>query len=252
MRRLTSAGATPAAGGCPAPRRHGAERWPGSKLSCRIRFPTPGHRHDATEPADPARRRSRVPRRLEGLGCTTKPTREQHRGSGRNPGAAGGRRALRPPDAPLEPQDAPLHLRRARRHLHHRPAEDRGPARAGPALRGRGRQPRRHRAVRGHQEAGARLREGDRRGGRPAVRQPPLARWPADQLPDDLAADPPPARPRALRVRGPALAAADARAAVRGGRPGEAPGQPRRRQEHAAAARRDVRRRPQDRGHRRP
>ena len=42
----------------------------------------------------------------------------------RHSGAAGGRRSLRPPDAPLEPEDAPLHPRRARRHLHHRPAQD--------------------------------------------------------------------------------------------------------------------------------
>ena len=38
--------------------------------------------------------------------------------------AAGGRRALRPPDAPLEPEDDALHLHRARRHLHHRPPAD--------------------------------------------------------------------------------------------------------------------------------
>ena len=38
-------------------------------------------------------------------------TKGAHRGSARNQGAAGGRRPLRPPDAPLEPQDAPLHLR---------------------------------------------------------------------------------------------------------------------------------------------
>src|SRR5215210_1504913 len=42
--------------------------------------------------------------------------------------AAGGRRPLRPPDAPLEPQDAPLHIRRARRDPHHRPSEDGAPA----------------------------------------------------------------------------------------------------------------------------
>ena len=58
-------------------------------------------------------------------GQHTKHIREQPRGSGRNQGAAGGRRAFRPPDAPLEPQDAPLHLRRARRDLHHRPHQDR-------------------------------------------------------------------------------------------------------------------------------
>ena len=68
--------------------------------------------------------------------------------------------------------------------------------RAGPA--------RRHRAVRRHQEAGPRRRQGRRRGGRHAVRQPSLARRAADELPDDQPAHPPPARPRALRDRGPA------------------------------------------------
>ena len=71
-------------------------------------------------------------------------------------------------------------------------------------VRRRRRPPRRHRAVRRHQEAGPRRHQGDRRGGRHAVRQPPLARRPADELPDDLAAHQAPARPRALRDRGPA------------------------------------------------
>ena len=61
-----------------------------------------------------------------GLRCHT--TRELRRGSGRHQGAAGGRCALRPPDATLESQDAPLHLRRARRDPHHRPSEDRAAA----------------------------------------------------------------------------------------------------------------------------
>ena len=52
---------------------------------------------------------------------------------GRHQGAAGGRSSLRPPDAALEPEHAPLHLRRARRDPHHRPAADRGAARAGAA-----------------------------------------------------------------------------------------------------------------------
>ena len=83
-----------------------------------------------------------------------------------------------------------------------------------------------------------------------ALRQQPLAGRPADELPDDLAAHQAPARPRALRVRGPAAAAAHPRAPVRPGRPREAAGEPRRGQEHAAGPRRPVRRRPQDRGDR--
>ena len=46
--------------------------------------------------------------------------------------------------------------------------------------------------------------------GRHAVRQPPLARRPADELPDDVRAHQAPARPRALPGRRPARAAADA------------------------------------------
>ena len=103
-------------------------------------------------------------------------SREQTRGPGRHQGAAGGRRALRPPDAPLEPQDAPLHLRRARRHLHHRPAQDRGAADAGPALRRRPRRARRHRPLRGHQEAGPRRRQGGSRA-RPACPTSTTAGW---------------------------------------------------------------------------
>ena len=142
-----------------------------------------------------------------------------------------------------------IHGERAR-HLHHRPAQDAGAARAGAALRDRDRPPRRHGAVRRHQEAGPRRHPRHRDRGRHAVRQPPLARRPADELPDDVGADQAPARPRALRRRGPARAAADARAAVRRGRPLEAAGQPGRRQEHAARPRRDVRHRPEDRGDR--
>ena len=104
--------------------------------------------------------------------------------------------------------------------------------------------------VRRDQEAGPGRDPGDGRRGRHAVRQPPLAGRPADELPDDLAADQAPARPRALRDRGPAAAAADARADGGAGRPREAARQPRWGQEHAARPRRGVRDRPQDRGDR--
>ena len=86
---------------------------------------------------------------------------------------------------------------------------------------------------------------------RHALRQPPLARRAADELPDDQPADQAPARPRALRDGGPAGAAADPRAPVCRGRPGEAAREPRRREEHAAPAGRDLHHRPQDRGDRR-
>ena len=86
---------------------------------------------------DATRGRGPCPARSAGSALTsiaraarTKSPREITRGPGRNQGAAGGRSALRPPDAPLEPQDAPLHPRRERRHLHHRPAQDAGAARS--------------------------------------------------------------------------------------------------------------------------
>ena len=63
-------------------------------------------------------------------------------------------------------------------------------------LRRRRRPPGRHRAVRRHEEAGARLGQGVGRALRHAVRQPALARRPADQLPDDVGADRPPPRAR--------------------------------------------------------
>ena len=81
---------------------------------------------------------------------------------------------------------------------------------AGAAVRDRDRPPRRHGPVRRHQEAGARRHQGDRHRAEHAVRQPPLARRPADELPDDVRAHQAPARPRALPGRRPALAAADA------------------------------------------
>ncbi len=88
----------------------------------------------------------------------------QHHGNTDHEGAAGGRGALRPPDQALEPEDAEVHLRRAQRHLHHRPAEDPQEVPRGLRVRARPRRRRGHRAVRGHQEAGA----GDgARGGHP-------------------------------------------------------------------------------------
>ena len=185
----------------------------GTCLNCSANpFPNPGRPAPSRPSSGPCPATAPGPAHLDPRAAPPQHNQGRHRGSGRHPRAAGGRRALRPPDAPLEPEDAPLHLRRARRHLHHRSAEDRGAAAAGPDVRERDRPPRRHRAVRRHQEAGPRRHQGDRRGGRPAVRQPPLAGRAADQLPDDLAAHPAPARPRALPGRRPAAAAADARA----------------------------------------
>ncbi len=183
-------------------------------------------------------------------GLKYKPTQGSSSGSDRNQGAAGGRRPFRPPDPTMEPQDAPLHLRRARWELHHRPPSDPGsPGGRTPVRLGRV-APRRNRAVRRNQEAGARHDPRERGGRRHALRQPPLARRSADELPDDLAADKAAARPRALRDRGPASAAAHARADGRPGGPREAAREPRWRQEHAAVARRGVRDRPEDRGDR--
>ena len=82
-------------------------------------------------------------------------TERTNRGSRLHEGAAGGRGALRPPDAPLEPEDEALHLRRARRHLHHRPPADAGAAAGGARFRAEHRRARGHHPLRRHEEAGA-------------------------------------------------------------------------------------------------
>ena len=98
------------------------------------------------------------------------------------------RRPLRASDPPLEPEDEAIHLHRAQRHLHHRPAAVADLHRPRVRVRQGDRRPRRHGAVRRHQEAGA---GSDRRAGHPrrhALRQPALARRHAHQLPDRLQA----------------------------------------------------------------
>ena len=159
-------------------------------------------------------------------------------------GIAGGRRPLRPPDPPLEPEDEALHLHRARRHLHHRPAADAGAAPGRTRLRARHRRARRLRALRRHEEAGA--GRGARRGEprRHAVRQPPLARRPADELAHHLRPDPAASRAPLAEDRVAARAAAGEGAHLDGGRAREARGEPRRRRRHAPPARRSVHRRP--------
>ena len=138
------------------------------------------------------------PRRADALAGSREPPRRLQRiqkgspiGRSRSKRAAAGRSPLRPPDAPLASEDAPLHLRRARRHLHHRPAEDRGPAGAGPGVRAGPRLQGRHRPVRRDQEAGQghRSRRSPRTAGM-LVRERALAGRPADQLQHDPQADP--------------------------------------------------------------
>ena len=86
------------------------------------------------------------------------------------------------------PQDEALHHDRAQWHLHHRPSSSRSPTSTAPTSSSRRPSPRWHHPVRRHQEAGpgADRRAGDPR--RDALCQPPLARWHAHQLPDDLQA----------------------------------------------------------------
>ena len=150
----------------------------------------------------------------------------------------------------LEPAHAPLHPRRARRDPHHRPAADGAAAQPGARLRGRGRRQGRLGALRRDQEAGARLGQGLGRALRDAVRQPALARRPADQLPDDVGAHRPPARAHRAQGRRSARAAADQGADVDGGRAREARVQPRRRPRHEAPAAGGADHRPEDRGDR--
>ena len=118
-------------------------------------------------------------------------------------------------------------------------------------VRRRAGRPRRHRAVRGHEEAGPRRRPRGRRELRHALREPALAGRAADELPDDLEAHQAPARAARVdreRQHGPA---AGARAHRGDQRARQARDEPRRRGRHAAPARRDVRGRPEDRGDRR-
>ena len=86
-----------------------------------------------------------------------------HRGSRLHEGAAGGRSALRSPDAPLEPEDEALHLRRARRHLHHRPPADAGAAAGGTRLRAQHRRPRGRRSSSSARRSRRRTRSSARR-----------------------------------------------------------------------------------------
>ena len=85
----------------------------------------------------------------------------------------------------------------------------------GAPLRRRRRRQGRHGPLRRHEEAGARLGQGVGRALRDAVRQPALARRPADQLPDDVGADRPPARAHAAQGRRPARPAARRRSGCR-------------------------------------
>ena len=119
------------------------------------------------------------------------------RGCRHHEAAPRGRCPLRAPDPPLEPQDEAVHLRRAQRHLHHRSAADPGPDRDRLHLRPRRHRPRRQRAVRRHQEAGAGPDPAVRRQVRHAVHQRALARRHADQLPDHEQAGRQDARARA-------------------------------------------------------
>ena len=171
---------------------------------------------------------------------------------GRHPRAAGGRRPLRPPDAPLEPQDAPLHPRRARRDLHHRPAPD---ARRCSSRRSEFAVELAHRGgtvlfVGTKKQARDAIKEVAERAGMPYVNH----RWLGGLLTNfqtisqrikrlhDLERYETEGQLELLPTRERMAAA---------GRPRQAAGQPRRRQEHAAPAGRDVRDRPQDRGDRR-
>ena len=197
-----------------------------------------------------ARDRAAPPGRLQYH--TTRQGSNTH-GSGRHQGAAGGRRAFRPPDAPLEPQDAPLHPRRARRHLHHRPAQDAA------LLAGARRTSRPSSRSRG----GTVLFVGTKKQARDAVKDVAEAagmpyvnhRWLGGLLTNFQTISQRIKRLHDLEryeTEGQlALLPTRERMAARG-RPGQAAGQPRRRQEHAAPAGRDVRHRPQDRGDRRP
>ena len=172
-------------------------------------------------------------------------------GSRHHARAAGGRSPLRPPDSTLGSQDAPLHLRRARRDLHHQPRADAPAPGGGGRVRAEPRRAGRHGALRRHEEAGPGLDRGAREARRHAVREPPLAGRPADELAHDLRPDRPPARASPPERGRPARPAA-AEGAHLDARRARAPREPsRRRRRHEAPARRDARRRPAQGGDRR-
>ena len=112
------------------------------------------------------------------------PTHESWHSHGRrdHEAAARQRHPLRASDPSLESQDEAVHLHRPQRHLHHRPAADADLHRQGVRVRQRDRRPRRHGAVRRHQEAGAGIRRGRSDPRRHAVCQPALAGRHAHQL----------------------------------------------------------------------
>ena len=170
--------------------------------------------------------------------------RKESHGSCLHARAPGGRSPFRPPDPPLEPEDEAVHLRRARRHLHHRPPADARAARGGTRLRPQPRRARRHDPLRRHEEAGAGRDRGAGEARRHAVRQPPLARRPADELAHDLRPHRPPARPAPPEGGGPARAAAREGAHRDARRAREARGEPRRRRRPAPPARRGLHHRP--------
>ena len=144
----------------------------------------------------------------------------------------------------MEPQDAPVHLRGAQRDPHHRPRPDGQAPRHGARVRHRDGRPRRERAVRRHQEAGAGARDAGGDAGRPALRHQALAGRHDDQLRHDQEAH------RAARpARGPAARRRLRPPPQEGGRGAD---------RGAEQAQRDARRHPQDeaparrRLHRRP
>ena len=124
-----------------------------------------------------------------------------HHGSRHHAPAPGERRPLRAPDPSLEPQDAPSHLHRAQRHLHRRPDADADLHRQGLRVRQADRRPRRHRAVRRHQEAGPGVDPGAGHPRGHALREPALAGRHAHQPADGLRAREPPQGARADRLR---------------------------------------------------
>ena len=163
-----------------------------------------------------------------------------------------GRCPLRSPDSPLEPQDEAVHLRREERGPHHRSAEDGSLPRGGQPLRHWSRRPGWQRALRGNQarRPGRCCRRG--RAWWHVLREQPLARRHADQLPDGQEVH------RALRGPREGSGRRSLRDADQEGRPRPSP--PHRQdgslarwhQDHEGPARSHVRHRPQAGAHRRP
>ena len=201
-------------------------------------------------PAPPVANRKRL--RRQGMTAGRGLTNGERNDESQHSDAARRGQPLRPSDAPLEPQDEALHLRQPRRHLHHRSQADALRPGRGLHVRVRDRPQGRHRAVRGHEEAGPGGRGRRCQQVRHALRERPLARRHAHELRHHSLPRDPHGGAGGHGGRRPHGGAAEEGAdpAAQGAR--QAADEPQRHPQHEARARRHLRHRHEPRGHRHP